>query len=210
MFRSIVLAITLASAAAFVAPKAVTSAKTVAHLGGSQFADEMGALPPTGFWDPAGLASGIDADTFDRYRFLEIKHGRISQLAVLGYLVPEIYRFPGELAPGLKFADVPHGMQALQAIPSFGAIQIIFFIGAVDYWKVFGDFDVGKVGSNISQGGILDVDEETLYNRQTQEIQHGRLAMLGIMELFRHDLLNIFGLPGSDLDHFIIGLPGAF
>ena len=177
MLRSIVLAISLASAAAFVAPaKVAAPTKTVVRA--SEFAEEMGALPPVGFWDPAGLASNIDEETFERYRFLEIKHGRISQLAVLGYLVPEIYRFPGEIAPGLKFADVPHGMQALQVIPSFGAIQSLFFIGAVDYWKVLGDFEVGKVGSPISQGGILDVDEETLYNRQTQEIQHGRLAMV--------------------------------
>jgi hypothetical protein len=35
-------------------------------------------------------------------------------------------------------------------------------------------------------------------------------AQLAIMELFRHDLLNIFGLPGNDIEHFIIGLPAPF
>jgi len=35
-------------------------------------------------------------------------------------------------------------------------------------------------------------------------------AQLAIMELFRHDLVNIFDLPGADLDHFIIGLPKPF
>ena len=176
MFRAAVLALTLASASAFVAPKAASAKVSLAAA--NDFADEMGAIPPVGFWDPLGLASNIDQETFERYRFLEIKHGRISQLAVLGYLFPEVLRFPGDIAPGLKFADVPHGIQALDSIPSFGWIQIIFLIGAVDYWKVFGDYDVGKVGSSISQGGILDQDEEMFYTRQTQEVRCGTNATI--------------------------------
>ena len=109
---------------------------------------------------------------------------------------------------GLKFADVPHGIQALDSIPSFGWIQIIFLIGSVDYWGVFGDYAVGKIGSPISQGGILDLDEEQVVARKTQEIQHGRLAMLAIMELFRQDYVNYSA--GTNLDHFIIGLPAPY
>lgn len=85
---------------------------------------------------------------------------------------------------------------------------MIFLIGCVDYWGVFGDYNVGKIGSPISQGGILDLDDEEEFNRRTQEIQHGRLAMLAIMELFRHDIVNL--TTGNDLDHFIIGLPKPF
>lgn len=37
---------------------------------------------------------------------------------MLGYVVPEIFRFPGELATGLKFADIPNGIAAINVIPS--------------------------------------------------------------------------------------------
>ena len=45
-------------------------------------------------------------------------------LGVIGYIVPEIYRFPGELAPGLKFADIPNGIDAINVIP--GAVRKLF------------------------------------------------------------------------------------
>ena len=45
-------------------------------------------------------------------------------LGVIGYVVQEVYRFPGEIAPGLKFADVPNGVAAISAIPAFGRLQI--------------------------------------------------------------------------------------
>jgi hypothetical protein len=43
---------------------------------------------------------------------------------------------------------------------------------------------------------------------QTKELQHGRLAMLAIMELLRHDSQNFVApdLAGK----FILGLPGAY
>ena len=52
----------------------------------------------------------MDADRFEFTRAGEIKNGRAAMLGVIGYIVPEFYRFPGELAPGLKFADIPNGM----------------------------------------------------------------------------------------------------
>ena len=45
-------------------------------------------------------------------------------LGVIGYIVPEIYRFPGELAPGLKFADIPNGVDAISAIPSAVSLSL--------------------------------------------------------------------------------------
>lgn len=46
-----------------------------------------------------------------------------------------------------------------------------------------------------------------LEKRQTQELQHGRLAMLATMELLRHDSQNLVS-PGFDgLDNLITGLP---
>eukprot|EP00614_Pseudopedinella_elastica_P000389 CAMPEP_0172605714 /NCGR_PEP_ID=MMETSP1068-20121228/25914_1 /TAXON_ID=35684 /ORGANISM="Pseudopedinella elastica, Strain CCMP716" /LENGTH=206 /DNA_ID=CAMNT_0013408183 /DNA_START=294 /DNA_END=914 /DNA_ORIENTATION=+ len=206
MFRAILALALAGSASAFVAPKAARAPATVVKA--NDYSNELGVLPPVGFWDPLGFSKQADQETFDRWRALEIKHGRICQLAVLGYIAPDIWRWSGEIAPGIKFSDVTHGVRAFNDIPSFGWIQMIFLIGAVDYWGVFGNYEVGKVGSTISQGGILDQDEDMFVVRQTQEIQHCRLGMLAFMELLRHDLVNLN--TGNDLDHFIIGLPTPY
>jgi Chlorophyll A-B binding protein len=143
-----------------------------------------------------GLAANIDQETFDAYRVSELKHGRVCMLGVLGYVVPEVFRFPGEIAPGLKFADVPNGIAAIEAIPTLGWAQIFFAIGATDYYGFLGDFDAGKK----PVGGDID----TL---QLNELQNGRLAMLAFLELLRHDSQNYIQ-PGFDgLDNLITGLP---
>jgi hypothetical protein len=102
-----------------------------------------------------------------------------------------------EPSPGIAFSDVPNGLAALNAIPALGWAQIFFLIGAVDYWGFLGDFDAGK----------LNLDEEELEKRQLQELQHGRLAMIAMLELFRHDSQNLVQ-PGFDgMDKLITGLP---
>ena len=78
--KSVIFASLLASAAAF-APASQTVAPTTAL---SAFKDELGAQVPLGFFDPAGLVKDGDQATFDRLRFVEIKHGRIAMIAVLG------------------------------------------------------------------------------------------------------------------------------
>ena len=50
----------------------------------------LGVTSPAGYFDPLGLAK--DQETFDQYRVSELKHGRVAQLAVIGYIVPEIFK----------------------------------------------------------------------------------------------------------------------
>jgi hypothetical protein len=151
---------------------------------------------PVVYTDPFGLSANIDQETFDSYRAAELKHGRVSMLAVVGYVVQEVARFPGEIAPGLKFADIPNGVAAINTIPALGWMQMFFLIGAVDYYGFLGNFDAGKnpVGGEIEK-------------LQLNELQHGRLAMLATLELLRHDSQNLVQ-PGFDgLDNLITGLP---
>jgi len=91
------LALLAGSAAAF-APS-TNVAKTTALNSATQFENEVGVQAPLGLWDPLGCLNGIDQDTFDRYRYAEIKHGRVAQLAFLGHLITALgIRFPGYLS----------------------------------------------------------------------------------------------------------------
>ena len=188
-----IAAILAASAAAF-APELKSRSSTAMKM---SYENELGVIAPTGFFDPLGLSSNIDQEKFDFYRAAELKNGRAAMLAVIGYVTQEVYRFPGEIAPGVKFADIPNGVAAINAIPALGWAQMFFLIGAVDYYGFLGDFDIGKPS----------LDAAELEKRQLNELQNGRLAMLAFLELIRHDSQN-FVSPGFDgLDHLITGLP---
>ena len=52
------------------------------------FENELGMQAPVGFWDPAGFTADGSVEDFKRRRATEIKHGRISMLATMGYITP--------------------------------------------------------------------------------------------------------------------------
>jgi hypothetical protein len=84
IMKSVIAASLIASAAAFApAKQAATSVAT-----NMAFEEELGAQPPLGFFDPFGLLSGdCTEERFNALRYVEIKHGRICQLAFLGQVV---------------------------------------------------------------------------------------------------------------------------
>ena len=86
---------------------------------------EIGAQPPLGFFDPLGILNDADQARFDSLRNTELKHGRISMLAVLGHIVTSKGdRLPGEIAYGVKFTDVKSGLAAFDTIPAAGLMQV--------------------------------------------------------------------------------------
>ena len=86
--KSAIIAALIGSAAAF-APAQNKAATTALNA----FEDELGVQPPLGFFDPFGLLSGdVSQERFDRLRYVEIKHGRISQLAFLGQITTRAVR----------------------------------------------------------------------------------------------------------------------
>merc|ERR1712050_297811 len=84
------------------------------------FEGELGVQAPVGFWDPLGFTKDGDAVAFKRRRASEIKHGRISMLATMGYITPELVgKWPGYLSPSndLRFEDIPNGLGAISKVP---------------------------------------------------------------------------------------------
>ena len=149
--KTAVLASLIAGAAAFapVSQKASTTALTMA------FENEIGAQAPLGFFDPLGLVADGDQTKFDRLRYVEIKHGRISMLAVVGYLVAEAgIRLPGNIDySGTKFTDIPNGFPALSAISTAGIAQIVAFIGFLEL-GVMKDITGGEFVGDFRNGAI--------------------------------------------------------
>jgi hypothetical protein len=128
MFAAIIASL-LTSAVAF-APSRMASKVSSLKMG---FENELGAQAPLGFWDPLGLLKNADQDRFDRLRYVEVKHGRITMLAILGHIVTtKGDRLPGNIAFGLPFADMKAGLGAFETIPFGGLVQLFFFIGVLE------------------------------------------------------------------------------
>ncbi|CAE7025526.1 FCPB [Symbiodinium sp. CCMP2456] len=161
------------------------------------FEGELGVQAPVGFWDPLGLSADGDAAVFARRREVELKHGRISMFATIGYIVPEYFRWPGELSPklGLKFTDIPNGLAALTKVPGQGWGQIVAFLGTYELFinKPVGD-EPGNYGKgNLGLGFLGSVaDPEARKKKLSAELANGRLAMMAIIGMLFQD-----GLTGS-------------
>merc|ERR1719445_1298201 len=185
-----IFALLAGSAAAF-APSPNVARTSVVKA--TTFEGELGVQPPLGLWDPLGCLNGIDQDTFDRYRYAEIKHGRVAQLAFLGHLITALgIRFPGYLSIGenIKFSDVPAGLGALEAVPTYGLLQIFLFCGVLEgtVWKQSADSFPGDFGdSEVPVGWIREFTDEEKYDLRAKELNQGRAAMMGILALMVHE-----------------------
>ena len=150
------------------------------------FENELGVQAPVGFWDPAGLSSDGSVENFKRRRATEIKHGRISMLATMGYITPELTgKFPGFLSPsaGLKFADVPNGLAAISKVPAAGWAQIAAYMA---FCEVSQDQSPGTAAFAGDFGWklITSDDPEVKKTKLNAELANGRLAMMAIIGMF--------------------------
>merc|ERR1739844_31792 len=124
----------------------------------------------------------------------EIKHGRISMLATMGYITPEITgKLPGYLSPsaGLKFADIPNGLAAVSKVPALGWAQIIAYFGFCEFSGGWEDYKTGTPG-DYGFKVLTSSDPAEKTKKLSAEIANGRLAMMAIIGMFFQD-----GLTGS-------------
>ena len=189
-----ILAAAMASAAAF-APAPVAKTTTAVNA----FENELGAQAPLGFFDPLGLLDDADQDRFDRLRYVEIKHGRVCQLAFLGQIVTRNgIHLPGDIDySGHAFESFPNGWAAISgpdAIPGAGLGQIVAFIGALELGVMKNIEGTGNEFVGDFRNGAIDFgwdtfDEETKLSKRAIELNNGRAAMMGILGLMVHEQL---------------------
>jgi hypothetical protein len=207
--KSVIAASLLASAAAFAPAKVAQSSVA---LKAAEFEDALGAQPPLGVWDPMGLLNGADEERFDRLRYVELKHGRISQLAFLGQVVTRAgIHLPGSINyAGDSFDSFPNGIAALfgpNSIPTAGLVQMVAFVGFLEC-AVMRDIEgtgnefVGDFRNGYIDFGWDEFDEEEKLSKRAIELNNGRVAMMGILGLMVHE--EIVPL-GYDADLPIIG-----
>merc|ERR1719321_795298 len=158
------------------------------------FENELGVQAPVGFWDPAGLTADGSVEAFARRRQTELKHGRVSMLATMGYITPEITgKFPGYLSPstGLKFDDIPNGLAAISKVPGAGWIQIIAYAGFCETSQSQAPGTPGAAG-DFNWKILTSSDPAQKEKKLAAELANGRLAMMAIIGMFFQD-----GLTGS-------------
>merc|ERR1712186_208329 len=164
------------------------------------FENELGVQAPVGFWDPVGYTKDGSMENFARRRQTELKHGRISMLATMGYITPELTgKFPGYLSPSmnLKFADIPNGLAAVSKVPALGWVQMVAYAGYCELsgprtracnTSDYADITPGDYGFKV----LTADDPAAKESKLAAEIANGRLAMMAILGMFFQD-----GLTGS-------------
>jgi hypothetical protein len=171
----------------------------------------VGVLDPVGFFDPLGFAEKATPATLKRYREAELAHGRVSMLAVIGFLV-------GEQVEGSAFlfdASIsgPAITHITQVPDGFWAV-IIAFIGAYEAqraetgWVDPADCPVDQPGllrDDYMPGdlkfdplGLMPEDAEEFAIMQTKELQNGRLAMLAAAGFLAQEAVDGKGI----IEHF--------
>ena len=166
-----------------------------------------------GFYDPLNLAEAEFWDqsneaTIGFLRQAEIKHGRVAMAAFVGYCVhAQGIQFPAHI-PGTYTTTSP--AELWDQVPTNGQLQIIFFIGFLEFWSELGErvglaphyMRGGKPGAFNSfkdNQKALQLPHPVPFNlfdpfkfskNKTpaqkkdgllKEINNGRLAMIGLM-----------------------------
>lgn len=190
VFKSMLLATLAASAAAF-APAPVGNngngvalnakmSESVPFLVQPEKLD--GSMPGDFGFDPMGLTE-IQTDL--KYaQWAEIKHGRISMLAIVGMVTQEYGPLnSGWHVPGDQFSEMADPFAAVSKVGFAGNFQVFLAIGMIElgnFNKHYGEGTPGDIGWDFL-GLLKDMSPEELKRRQEQEVIHCRLAMIAIV-----------------------------
>jgi len=192
MKLAIVITTLLTASAAAFAPTTTTPTTTTLS---ASFENELGAQKPLGYWDPLNFLLDVDQERFDRLRYVELKHGRISMLAFLGHVTTSSgYHLTGSIdKAGTDFSSIKNGIAGLAQMPTEGLLQIVAFVGFLEL-SVMKDVTGKAEFDGDFRNGYIDFgwdkfsDEDKLKKRGI-ELNNGRAAMMGILGLMVHEML---------------------
>merc|ERR1719410_98088 len=194
------------------------AAIAIAHRSKENF---PGALEPMGVWDPWGFIEKSSVNQLIKFREAEVTHGRISMLAVVGFLTgenvaghaplfsnwqvsgPAITHFgqvPGSfwsiLGLVLSAAEVkrieaaykPAEMVPVEGLPKLKNVRLMNYDTSA-YRENYVPGDI-----KFDPAGLKPKDPEEYKEMITKELQHGRLAMLGVAGFIAQELVDGKGI----------------
>jgi hypothetical protein len=154
------------------------------------------------------LLDGADEERFDRLRYVEVKHGRIAMLAVLGHITTSMgNRIGGDIDySGTSFASIKSGVAGLSDIPTSGLVQMFAFVGFLEVF-VMKDKGKGEFPGDLRNGMFKwSGSDEELAQKRAIELNQGRAAQMGILGLMVHE--QISGEPY--VINALLGYPSGF
>eukprot|EP00429_Kryptoperidinium_foliaceum_P138128 CAMPEP_0176287794 /NCGR_PEP_ID=MMETSP0121_2-20121125/53624_1 /TAXON_ID=160619 /ORGANISM="Kryptoperidinium foliaceum, Strain CCMP 1326" /LENGTH=201 /DNA_ID=CAMNT_0017628431 /DNA_START=23 /DNA_END=628 /DNA_ORIENTATION=- len=145
-----------------------------------------GYVGDVGF-DPLGFSDNFDMKWL---RESEIKHGRSSMLATLGFVMQEFWTIPG-------YEHVDDSNLGPTVVGASPMLQIVFWMGVLEFWTNKGNVtmetmfsDPARVPGNLGfdpMGLAKGKSDDEMAAMQLKEIKNGRLAMLAIGGMIHHN-----------------------
>lgn len=177
---------------------ALPFAKAPATLDGTLLGDygfdPLGfSTTPVGPWFKGLSERNGFPDDLTWYREAELIHGRIAQLAVVGFIAPGLFgTLPGNDWTGADAYSYTNPLEAFSKVPALGLAQIFLFMSYLEFRRLRIIQEEGSnyvAGNNrIGQGGYnpfgLNYTPEEYEEKRLQELKHCRLAMVGIFGLW--------------------------
>merc|ERR1712029_1148369 len=191
------------------APKATSPSSVTSVSGPSPSAQAWAAggpstaLPfataPVGPWFLGNEGRQGRISDLNWYREAELIHGRIAQLAVLGFLVPGLLgTFPGNEWTGVDAYSYTDPLEAFNKCPKLALLQILLFMTFLEVRRINiikeegasyqpGDLRIGQGEGRWNPFGLTYTVEQ-YEEKRLQELKHCRLAMVGIFGLWAQAL----------------------
>mmetsp|Transcript_37030 Transcript_37030/g.37689 ORF Transcript_37030/g.37689 Transcript_37030/m.37689 type:complete len:210 (-) Transcript_37030:184-813(-) len=196
MFYSGLVTFLLATAASAFVPAGRVSRGSVAMALGPNAVGLVGSDIEYPEFDPCGLSRFASAETMERYRAAELKHGRLAMLAALGQLFQFYVQLPD---PVFSEGDKPLAayLQVAAERP-FAIFQIVVFLVVQEFLGI--SWQNRNPGAAPGELGFDPLnlkyteDPETWEKVQLRELKNGRLAMIAIAGMIGAEQTNGMGV----------------
>uniref|UniRef100_A0A0G4GET2 Plastid light harvesting protein n=1 Tax=Chromera velia CCMP2878 TaxID=1169474 RepID=A0A0G4GET2_9ALVE len=156
-----------------------------------------------GFFDPFGFCKDA-ADTSDanfrRLRRIELKHGRVAMVCLVGYGLPYYIRVPDFTLEGtgllrLSMDEIPTGYAGLSVLPLQYLLPILLFIGFLETVLLRENLE-GTPGDAGPWWWWKGTDDPTKFGVwRSRELVNCRAAMIGMVACIANDFVSDLDFP---------------
>jgi len=140
-------------------------------------------------FDPLAFGELVDPKWL---REAELKHGRVTMVACLGFMAQQYITMPG-MTPTPNALDAvytPGGLQGLGLIiAAAGWIESSAYGGKLTMLDMFENSDRTPGDLNFGSGFLKGKSEDEIYDLKLKELNNGRLAMMAFGGMIHHNIV---------------------